>query len=75
MNYLSEWRTDLEEVARKIEDVGVERVKVLSALTTRKKVGITALNTALIRPIRPWLNVVRQWVLSLLSRSVSRAHS
>jgi DNA-directed RNA polymerase subunit beta' len=32
-----------EEAARKIEDVGVERVKVLSALTTRKKVGITAL--------------------------------
>ena len=32
-----------EETARKIEDVGVERVKVLSALTTRKKVGITAL--------------------------------
>jgi len=32
-----------EEAARKIEEVGIERVKVLSALTTRKKVGITAL--------------------------------
>ncbi|MFW6217354.1 MAG: DNA-directed RNA polymerase subunit beta' [Verrucomicrobiota bacterium] len=32
-----------EEAAHKIEEVGIERVKVLSALTTRKKVGITAL--------------------------------
>ena len=32
-----------EETAHKIEDVGIERVKVLSALTTRNKVGITAL--------------------------------
>ena len=32
-----------EEIAAKIEEVGVERVKVLSALTSRKKVGITAL--------------------------------
>ena len=32
-----------EEIAAKIEEVGIERVKVLSALTTRKKVGITAL--------------------------------
>ena len=32
-----------EAAAQKIEDVGVERVKVLSALTTRKKVGITTL--------------------------------
>jgi len=32
-----------EEAGRKIEDAGVERVKVLSALTTRNKVGITAL--------------------------------
>jgi DNA-directed RNA polymerase subunit beta' len=32
-----------EEAAKKIEDVGVERIKVLSSLTTRKKVGITAL--------------------------------
>jgi DNA-directed RNA polymerase subunit beta' len=32
-----------EEMAAKIEEVGVERVKVLSSLTSRKKVGITAL--------------------------------
>jgi DNA-directed RNA polymerase subunit beta' len=32
-----------EEAAKKIEDMGIERVKVLSSLTTRKKVGITAL--------------------------------
>ena len=32
-----------EEAARKIEETGVERVKILSPLTTRKKVGITAL--------------------------------
>ena len=32
-----------EEAGRKIEELGIERVKVLSALTTRKKVGITAL--------------------------------
>ena len=32
-----------EESAQKIEDLGIERVKVLSPLTTRKKVGITAL--------------------------------
>jgi DNA-directed RNA polymerase subunit beta' len=32
-----------EEIAAKIEEVGVERIKVLSALTSRKKVGITAL--------------------------------
>ncbi|MEC8330163.1 MAG: DNA-directed RNA polymerase subunit beta', partial [Verrucomicrobiota bacterium] len=32
-----------EEIAAKIEEVGVERVKVLSSLTSRKKVGITAL--------------------------------
>ena len=32
-----------EAMAKKIEDVGVERVKVLSALSTRKKTGITAL--------------------------------
>ena len=32
-----------EEAAQKIEDLGIERVKVLSPLTTRKKVGITAL--------------------------------
>ena len=32
-----------EEAAKQIEDLGIERVKVLSALTTRKKVGITAL--------------------------------
>ncbi|MGC6424927.1 MAG: DNA-directed RNA polymerase subunit beta' [Lentimonas sp.] len=32
-----------QEIADKIDEVGVERVKVLSALTTRKKVGITAL--------------------------------
>ncbi|MEM8867473.1 MAG: DNA-directed RNA polymerase subunit beta' [Verrucomicrobiota bacterium] len=31
-----------EEAASKIEDVGIERIKVLSALTTKKKVGITA---------------------------------
>lgn len=32
-----------EEIGQKIEDLGIERVKVLSALTSRKKVGITAL--------------------------------
>ena len=32
-----------EEIASKIEQVGVERVRVLSSLTSRKKVGITAL--------------------------------
>jgi DNA-directed RNA polymerase subunit beta' len=32
-----------EEIAAKIDEVGIERVKVLSSLTTRKKVGITAL--------------------------------
>ncbi|MDP5080489.1 MAG: DNA-directed RNA polymerase subunit beta' [Opitutales bacterium] len=32
-----------QEIADKIDEVGVERVKVLSSLTTRKKVGITAL--------------------------------
>lgn len=32
-----------EEIGAKIDEVGIERVKVLSALTTRKKVGITAL--------------------------------
>ena len=32
-----------EEAGHKIEELGIERVKVLSALTTRKKVGITAL--------------------------------
>ncbi|MFP4165887.1 MAG: DNA-directed RNA polymerase subunit beta' [Opitutales bacterium] len=32
-----------EETAGKIDEAGIERVKVLSALTTRKKVGITAL--------------------------------
>ena len=32
-----------EPIARKIDEVGIERVKVLSALTTRRKVGITAL--------------------------------
>ena len=32
-----------EAAAQKIEDLGIERVKVLSSLTTRKKVGITAL--------------------------------
>jgi DNA-directed RNA polymerase subunit beta' len=32
-----------EEAAKQIEDLGIERVKVLSSLTTRKKVGITAL--------------------------------
>ncbi len=32
-----------EEAGAKIEEMGIERVKVLSALTTRKKVGITAL--------------------------------
>ncbi len=31
------------EAAARIEELGVERVKVLSALTTRKKVGISAL--------------------------------
>ena len=32
-----------EEIGAKIDEVGIERLKVLSALTTRKKVGITAL--------------------------------
>ncbi|MGB0344556.1 MAG: DNA-directed RNA polymerase subunit beta', partial [Coraliomargarita sp.] len=32
-----------EETAARIEDSGIERVKVLSALTSRKKTGITAL--------------------------------
>ena len=32
-----------EEIAHKIDEVGIEKVKVLSALTTRKKIGITAL--------------------------------
>lgn len=32
-----------EEMAAKIEETGIERVKVLSALTSRKKTGITAL--------------------------------
>ena len=32
-----------EDIGAKIDEVGIERVKVLSALTTRKKVGITAL--------------------------------
>ncbi|MGJ8650569.1 MAG: DNA-directed RNA polymerase subunit beta' [Opitutaceae bacterium] len=32
-----------QEIADQIDEVGVERVKVLSSLTTRKKVGITAL--------------------------------
>jgi DNA-directed RNA polymerase subunit beta' len=32
-----------EEAAKLIEEVGIERLKVLSSLTTRKKVGITAL--------------------------------
>ena len=32
-----------EEIGAKIDEVGIERIKVLSALTTRKKVGITAL--------------------------------
>jgi DNA-directed RNA polymerase subunit beta' len=32
-----------EAAAHKIEEVGIEKVKVLSALTTRKKIGITAL--------------------------------
>ena len=32
-----------EEIGAKIDEVGIERVKILSALTTRKKVGITAL--------------------------------
>jgi DNA-directed RNA polymerase subunit beta' len=32
-----------EEAGHKIEEVGIEKVKVLSALTTRKKIGITAL--------------------------------
>jgi len=32
-----------QEIADKIDELGVERVKVLSSLTTRKKVGITAL--------------------------------
>ena len=32
-----------EEIAAKVEESGVERVKVLSALTSRKKTGITAL--------------------------------
>ncbi len=32
-----------QEIADQIDEVGVERVKVLSSLTTRKKIGITAL--------------------------------
>ena len=32
-----------EEIAHKIDEAGIEKVKVLSALTTRKKIGITAL--------------------------------
>ena len=32
-----------EEIAHKIDEVGIEKVKVLSSLTTRKKIGITAL--------------------------------
>lgn len=32
-----------EEQARKIEEVGIEKVKIMSALTSRKKAGITAL--------------------------------
>jgi DNA-directed RNA polymerase subunit beta' len=32
-----------QEMADKLDEVGIERVKVLSSLTTRKKVGITAL--------------------------------
>jgi DNA-directed RNA polymerase subunit beta' len=32
-----------EEQARKIEEVGIEKVRILSSLTSRKKTGITAL--------------------------------